>query len=280
VKPPKPPWGSAEISAFVSARSLAFCALGAQMKILRWQDESLIPIAICIVMGSSISCVAQNLLSARAESIEARRQRHEETVLEYLRDVAWSSRKAIRLYYQAKCAPMKGSLVDYSVPMPQFRVQPPSRGKSGLAAVRDIFNHAKGVRIAEKPEGIIRIWLGEVPTEILRTKIHRLILDRQAQYDPSFAIAAIESTKEMNAAMNSLRLTLSPDVGGSVAPVWKGLPHLPASVNDVTVDQALDMIAKTWGGPVVYGACTARTGGSGTKLVAIWNAGAVLGQTF
>jgi hypothetical protein len=65
-----------------------------------------------------------------------------------------------------------------------------------------------------------------------------------------------------------------------VAPGWKGLPHLPGSVNDVTVDQALDMIAKTWGGPVVYGACTAQTGGSGTKLVAIWNAGAVLGQTF
>jgi hypothetical protein len=250
------------------------------MKILRWQDEPLIPIAICIVMGSSIICVAQNLPSARGESIEARRQRHQETVLEYLRDVAWSSRKAIRLYYQANCAPMNGSLVDYSVPMPLFRVQPPSRGKNGLAAVRDIFNHVKGVRIAEKPEGIIRIWIGKVPTEILRTRIHRLTLDRQAQYDPSSAIAAIESTREMDAAMNSLRLTLSPDVGGLVAPAWKGLPHLPGSVNDMTVDQALDMIAKTWGGPVVYGACTARTGENGAKLFAIWNAGAVLGQTF
>ena len=51
-------------------------------------------------------------------------------------------------------------------------------------------------------------------------------------------------------------------------------------MNDVTVDQALDMIAKTWGGQVVYGACNARTGENGTKLFAISNAGAVLGQTF
>ena len=197
------------------------------MKIFRWQDDRLIPIAICIVVGSSIICVAQNLPSARGASIEARRQRHEEAVLEYLRLVAWSSRKAIRLYCQANCAPMNGSVVDYPVPMPLFRVQPPSRGKSGLAAARDIFKHAKGVRIAEKPEGIIRICIGQVPTEILRVKIHRLTLDRQAQYDPSFAIAAIESTKEMDAAMNSLRLTLSPDIGlgGSglervIAPSW------------------------------------------------------------
>jgi hypothetical protein len=175
---------------------------------------------------------------------------------------------------------VNGSLVDYSIPMPLFRVQPPSQGRSGLAAVRDIFNHAKGVRIVEKPEGIIRIWLGKVPTGILRTKIHRLIWDRQAQYDPSFAIAAIESTKEMDAAMNSLRVTLSPNVGGLVAPVEKKLPHFPGSANDVTVDQALDMIAKTGGSPVVYGACTARTGENGTKLFAIWSAGAVLGQTF
>jgi hypothetical protein len=220
------------------------------------------------------------LPSVRGESSEAGRQRHEEAVLEYLREVAWSSKKAIRLYYQANCVPMNGALVDYSVRMPLSRVQPPSRDKSGLAAVRDIFHHTKGVRIAEKPEWIIRIWLGKVPTEILRTKIHRLILARQAQYDPSFAIAAIESTKEMDAAMNSLRLSLSPNVGGLVAPVEKGLPHLPGSVNDVTVDEALDMIAKTWGGPVVYGACTARTGENGSKLFAIWNAGAVLGQTF
>jgi hypothetical protein len=51
-------------------------------------------------------------------------------------------------------------------------------------------------------------------------------------------------------------------------------------VKNVTVDQALDMIAKTWGGPVVYGACSVRTGENGTKLFWLGNGGAVLGKAF
>ena len=236
---------------------------------------------VVLMMGSSITCVvAQNLPSAQDRSLEARRQRHEEAVSEYLRDVAWSSRKAIRLYYLADCHPLKGSLVDYSVPFPFIRVQPPSRGKTGLAAVREIFKNARDVTIAEEPPGIIRIWIGKVPTEILRTRIRLLTLSRQAQYDPDLAIGAIASTKEMDAAMTSLGVSLSPNVGGLVAPAENGLPCLPASVKNVTVDQALDMIAKTWGGPVVYGACTRGTDVKGAKLFWLGYGGAVLGKAF
>ena len=250
------------------------------MKIPRWQDESLIPIAICIVMGSSISCVAQNLPSARGESIEAKRQHHEDTVLGYLRDVAWSSRKAIRLYYQADCQPMKNSVVDYSVPFPFFPLQSPPADKTGVAAVREIFKNAKDIMIAEEPPGIVRIWVGKVPTEILRTRISLLTLDRQAQYDPSSAIMAIESTKEVEAAKTSLGLSEAPHGGGLVALAENGLPCLPASMKNITVDQALDMIAKTWGGPVVFGVCSSPTDSAGKKLFLLRNGAAVLGQPF
>jgi hypothetical protein len=40
----------------------------------------------------------------------------------------------------------------------------------------------------------------------------------------------------------------------------KGLPHLPASTRDVTMEQALDAVASTFGGLVVYGECTNRRG--------------------
>jgi hypothetical protein len=163
---------------------------------------------------------------------------------------------------------------------PFFRVQSPSRGKTGLAAVREIFKNARGITIAEEPAGIIRIWVGKVPTGILRTKIRELNFKRQAQYDPSLAIGAIASTKETDAAMTSLGLTLSPDAGGLLAPAENGLPCLPSTMRNVTVDQALDMVAKTWGGPVVYGACTARTGENGTKLFWLWYGGYVMGTAF
>lgn len=232
-------------------------------------------------MAGSIICLAtEDSQSTADESLEARRQHHEDTVLGYLRDVAWSSRKAIRLYYLAECQPMKDSVVDYSVPFPLFPLQPPSADKTGVAAVREIFKNAKDVTIAEEPPGIIRIWVGKVPTEILRTRISLLTLDRQAQYDPSFAIGAIESTKEVEAAKTSLGLSEAPDVGGLVAPIEDGLPCLPASMKNITVDQALDMIAKTWGGPVVFGVCSSPTDNTGGKLFLLGNGAAVLGTPF
>lgn len=233
-----------------------------------------------LIMAGSIICLAtEDSQRTAGESFEAR-QHHEDTVLGYLRDVAWSSRKAIRLYYQADCQPMKNSVVDYSVPFPFFRLQLPSADKTGVEAVREIFKNAKDIRIAEEPLGIIRIWVGKVPTEILRTRISLLTLDRQAQYDPSFAIGAIESTKEVETAKTSLGLSEAPDGGGLVALAENGLPSLPASMKNITVDQALDMIAKTWGGPVVFGACTSPTDSGGRRLFWIGNRGAVLGQPF
>ena len=234
-----------------------------------------------LIMAGSIICFAtEDSQSTAGESLDARRQHHEDKVLEYLRDVAWSSRKAIRLYYQADCQPMKNSIVDYSVPFPLFPLQSPPADKTGVAAVREIFKNAKNVTIAEEPLGIIRIWVGKVPTEILRTRISLLTLDRQAQYDPSFAIGAIESTKEMEAAKTSLGLSESPDVGGLVALAENGLPCLPASMKNITVDQALDMIAKTWGGPVVFGVCSSPTDNIGRKLFRIDNGGGVFGTPF
>ena len=201
-----------------------------------------------LIMASSIVCLAtEDSQSTAGETLEARRQHYEDRVLEYLRDVAWSSRKAIRLYYQADCQTMKNSVVDYSVPFPFFPLQSPPADKIGVAAVREIFKNAKDIRIAEEPLGIVRIWVGKVPTEILRTKISLLTLDRQAQYDPSSAIMAIGSTKEVEAAKTSLGLSDAPYGNGLVALAENGLPCLPASMKNITVDQALDMIAKTWG---------------------------------
>jgi hypothetical protein len=232
-------------------------------------------------MASCIVCLAtENSRNTGDRSLEARSYNLEKAVLGHLRDIAWSSRKAIRLYYRADCQPMKGSVVDYSVPFPLFRFQRLSQDKTGVAAVREIFKHADNVTITEQPRGIIRIWIGKVPAEILQTRISVLRLDREARYDPSFAIAAIMSTKEVEAAETLLGVSEAPSTGGLVAPAENGLPCLAALMKNITVDEALDMIAKTWGGPVVFGACTAPTDNIGRKLFSIDYGGGVFGTPF
>jgi hypothetical protein len=44
------------------------------------------------------------------------------------------------------------------------------------------------------------------------------------------------------------------------------LPHLPASMKDLTMDRALDAVAKTFGGIVIYETCEER---SGKRLVSL-----------
>jgi hypothetical protein len=44
------------------------------------------------------------------------------------------------------------------------------------------------------------------------------------------------------------------------------LPHLSASMKDLTMDRALDAVAKTFGGIVIYETCEER---SGKRLVSL-----------
>ncbi|MBV9008408.1 MAG: hypothetical protein JO354_04465 [Verrucomicrobia bacterium] len=232
----------------------------------------------CVVV-SSFTLIGSGLLNAHSQSVDGATERQENAVLQSLREVAWASHKPIQLYYCADCTATKGSMVDYSVPFPSI-TPAHSEGQTGVSAVQQMFKNAPHVSIAEDSGGIIKIHVGKVAEEVLETKLSVLAFDRDQQYDPNLAIAAIENTREMNAAMTSLGMASVPILGGLVAPRGRNLPHLPGSLRSVTVDQVLDLIAKTWGGPVVYGACDAATGKNGAKLFALWYGGAVLGTRF
>ena len=72
----------------------------------------------------------------------------------------------------------------------------------------------------------------------------------------------------MKAALETLRLRMVNTMTGAVVEPMKGLPHLPASIRNVTMEQALDKIAKTWAGEgvVIYGVCTEPTQQNGDTL--------------
>jgi hypothetical protein len=182
---------------------------------------------------------------------------NEKAVLKYLRPVLRSAGKAARVYYAARCYDKDGDPVAF----PQMQVGPPSRGKTGSGAVREIFENDKDVTVTEDPSGMIRIMVGKVPSAILQTRIRSLTLKPTQRYNPEEAIIAIESTKDVEDAMRKLGFEKPLVIWGlQVVEPAKGLPHLPVSMKDVTMDQALDLVAKTFRGIVVYGACAGPNG--------------------
>jgi len=83
------------------------------------------------------------------------------------------------------------------------------------------------------------------------------------------AISAIENTTEVEVAECKLGFD-HPNIvfGGGIALPEQGvrLPHLPASMKDLTMDRVLDAVAKSFGGVVIYETCEER---SGKRLVSL-----------
>ena len=187
-----------------------------------------------------------DLPRAYAEDAARIGERNRKSMLEHLRTALKSAGAASRLYY-AGCWP--GGF-------PRLNLQPPTNDKKGLAAVRPLFKKNKDVTVAQDASGIVRISVGKVPTEILQTRIGSLRLKLEEQYTPELALIAISGAKEVESAMKGLGLEHPVVVASiSVQEPMPGLVHLPRTISKVTLDQAYDIVAKTFDGLVIYSVC-------------------------
>jgi hypothetical protein len=203
---------------------------------------------------------------------------NEDIVLGRLKNVARLSKIPIRLYYGTTCNPTKQQIATNAVPFPSTNVRSSGDGKTGITAVREIFKHANNVRIAQEPSGMVRIWIGDAPTAILQTRISRIVLDPYEQYTPNGVFEAIQNTREMQSAMRSLKYSPVWVLSSTRAMPDENLPHVPASMANLTVEQVLDQVAETWAGQgiVIYGVCNQRTRAEKAKLFFFDYAGDVL----
>jgi hypothetical protein len=195
-----------------------------------------------------IFVVALSAAVARPDPNDALRleERNKVALWKHLQPVLEPRGGAARLYFE-DCTPNS---------FPRFSLQSTAGGQMGLAAVREIFKKDKRVLVTQGPSGIVRIYVGKAPLEILRTKIHFLKFTTDQRYTPKLALIAIESARDVEAAMRDLKLE-HPLVWSSihVTEARRGLPHLPSSIAEVTLDEAYDLVARTFGGMIVYKAC-------------------------
>jgi hypothetical protein len=210
-----------------------------------------------VIVGSAVAFpYATQSLGAEQHRAVSASSRNADAVFDHLLPVVYLSDKPIRLYYRGECP----STARDPVPFPLVKVQPAAKGKTGLAAVRDVFKHDRNVTVTEDSTGIIRIWVGRVPAAILKTKIPRLSLNRDPadQYNPSGVLQALMGTKEMDAAGDALGFLRPTTLGYSGVVPDKRLRHLPGTLRNMSADQVLDEVAKTWVRRIVviYGACS------------------------
>lgn len=189
---------------------------------------------------------------------------HSSAVINYLRPVLASAGRGARLYYAARCSAEKDNLGQPRFLFPSVNLEPAPQGVTGIAAVQQIFRDDPNVTVTQSRSGIFRIIIGTVSTAVLQTKIRTLTLDLAAQYTPlSAVLLTIPNAPEVVAAERSLneeRINGFFDI--IVAGPAPGASHLPRMMHDVTLDEALDSVARTFNGIVVYGVCTQSNGKS------------------
>jgi hypothetical protein len=178
---------------------------------------------------------------------------NEKTVLRQLWPVLDLGKNVVRVYYGGSCL----QDAKLGVLFRQLNVRPAGKGESGAAAVKNMLRDEKNVSVEEDNSGVIRVRIGRVPDTILQVRIPRLNLPPEEQYNASPAVWAVLNASEVQSAMRDHHLgTPIRAVNMILVRPADGLPHLPGVTTDVTVDQAFDIIARTFRGAIVYKACS------------------------
>ncbi len=174
---------------------------------------------------------------------------------DYLRPLLNSVGGDARIDYAGVCPGQKKLF------FPTVNVQPASQGVTGITALRQIFRNDPQVTILQDKSGMVRIRIGNVSTTALRTRIPTLTIDSGSQYNPLSAVEAITIALGTYAAQHGLQFGMASFViDHLVGPPVEGAPHLPPSMQDATVDDALDSVARTFKGIVLYGSCMEHDG--------------------
>ncbi len=210
-----------------------------------------------VVLGIALGCRGQHPKATPQEAYIAALQ-NKEAIVNRLRPLLKRAGRGARINYLGACQ----DAIPFLVPLPTIPPLAPRNSERIVDTVRALLGHDKNVVVTQEDSRIIRIEMGRVPTAILRTRIAVLALNPKEQYDPWLAIKAIEHSDEVRTAMKTLRVELPSFDDSKSFPCRSGdeSPRLPSSMNNVTVDEALDVIAETFKGIVLYGACKQADG--------------------
>jgi hypothetical protein len=187
----------------------------------------------------------------------------EDSLRDALAPALTATGSAARLYFVTQCSTRLSFGHEESYPrFPRLTLAPNPAHAAILEAVREMLRNERDAIATEDRSGIIRITIGVVPTALLNTRITRLTFEPIARWNPAVAIEAIENVSEVTAAMRRLNQQIPLYTINRIVtqPGDNRLPHLPPSLQNVTTDQALDAVARTFRQLVIYGECTQPNG--------------------
>lgn len=205
-------------------------------------------VALMLILGPALN-PARTVRRARSSS-----KGQPSDVINFVMDAFWNARVPGSLITGGNCyAPDAPSdAVSDALPNP-----PAGPFHSIAAALTALAKADPRVSWGRGPNGVIRVWDGKVSEGLLHLHLNRVHLRDHAQ--AGFAIGDILSTTEVQAYLkeNHIKKGLYVRVGdlGIFPTTTKGLPRLSATLRNVTVEQALDLVAEFYHRVWIYSYC-------------------------
>lgn len=125
------------------------------------------------------------------------------------------------------------------------------------SSLKDVFRFEKQVRVQET-RTTIRIVIGDVPRPILQTNFEVLQFNSTERTTPDLVLWRIMDSAEVALKGRKVgfeRIT-PPFRRAFLREPADGLPSFPSRIEKVTLDDALTLLATTFHGIVIYGACS------------------------
>lgn len=230
------------------------------------RKKSLIAISSLLLLSSSISAQSTQQSvppQSQSQGYASISRQNENIVLRHIRPVLRASGYAGLITYNGSCHTNNPDFVEF----PRVNMSRPGEGTT-LGVIREMFENDSAVKVKEKPGKVIEIKIGSPVTSFLRTKISVLRLGPIDQYNPDIAIYAIMGANEVRTKMKRLNFYTQQIIifDTLIAEPAPGLPHLPAVLKNVSVEQILKLIAKKFGWIAVYGTCRQPNGKGFVKV--------------
>lgn len=212
-------------------------------------------VCVCVPLMVPLSGCSSD--ASASSSLRVGNQRAQ--LANYLEEVLGPVSKAARVYYYVPHA--CGSGPDAAMQFPDMDLHTPEHGDIGISGVRRIFSAYHDVSITHHGDKLIAVRIGTPSNHVLMTRFKFVKVSNLAKYNPGLVILGIMHKKSVRTAIANAGLTLpiTPFVG-MVMPPSQRPRHSHGRAKDVTVDEALDRVAVTFNGVLVYSTCKARNG--------------------
>lgn len=201
--------------------------------------------ALCVAPGCS-PC-PQQPKDGQEDSVS--KERRIDTMKTLVREVE-SDVKVARIEYRGTCDMSNSERID----PPFIELSPASATLSGIERLRAMLSRDQDTSVTQSA-GMTRIRINKVTGSILDTNLQTITLTPNQQYNPQPAIIAFANHSEIQNSLQHLNTRFALSMGGLETLPSPNLPHLEPSMSHLTLDDALDRIARTFSGVVVYKEC-------------------------